>query len=172
VKYGCHSHKHTGVCRNRLMIRQDRLEEQLLDTIERRILNPSTLDHLIVRCQDELRHRLTEMDRQGSIKTLAALKHDLGDRERRLANVITAIETAGDVSLLANRLREPNSEVESIRKAIDTYRPIKIEAASVRFGSASRKPCLGSRNHSPQEPILITCSAQRMRSQSTSGSLS
>jgi site-specific DNA recombinase len=33
VKYGCHGHKHTGVCKNNWTIRQDRLEDQLLATI-------------------------------------------------------------------------------------------------------------------------------------------
>ena len=70
MKYGCHSQKHNGVCGNKLMIRRDRLEEQLLDTIELRILNPSTLNQLIARCEDELQKRLIEIDRQGSILTL------------------------------------------------------------------------------------------------------
>jgi hypothetical protein len=57
VKYGCHSYKHNGVCGNQLMIRQDRLEEQLIDVIELRILNPSTLNGVITLCEDGLRKR-------------------------------------------------------------------------------------------------------------------
>ena len=40
---------HNGTCDNKLMIRQGRLEEQLLGTIEQGILNPSMLDKLIAR---------------------------------------------------------------------------------------------------------------------------
>ncbi len=33
IKYGCPSHRYKGVCDNRLTIRQDRLERQLLDVL-------------------------------------------------------------------------------------------------------------------------------------------
>jgi DNA invertase Pin-like site-specific DNA recombinase len=99
VKYGCHAHKHTGVCTNKLMIRQDRLEEQLLAAIEERILNPRMLDHVVARCEEELRRRLAEMDREGSVMTVESLKKDLEDRKRRQAKLAEAIETAGDISV-------------------------------------------------------------------------
>ena len=50
VKYGCHNHKHSGVCGNRLMIREDRLAAQLLNAIRDRILNPAMLDYAMERC--------------------------------------------------------------------------------------------------------------------------
>jgi len=105
VKYGCHAHKHNGVSGNKLMIRQDRLEAQLLDTIEHRVLNPGMLDHLVTRCEDELRKRLAEIECQGSIMTVESLKKDLEDRKRRQAKLLDVIETAGEVSILAERLR-------------------------------------------------------------------
>ena len=37
-KYGCPSHRYRGICSNGLMIRQDRLEEQLLAYLEKNIL--------------------------------------------------------------------------------------------------------------------------------------
>jgi hypothetical protein len=51
VKYGCHGHKHNGVCENKLMIRQDRLESQLPGAIRDRILNPAMLDYAVERCR-------------------------------------------------------------------------------------------------------------------------
>src|SRR6266542_2829284 len=53
VKYGCHSHKHNGVCENGWTIRQDRLEDQLLGAIEQRVLRPDMVEYLIERCQQE-----------------------------------------------------------------------------------------------------------------------
>ncbi len=58
VKYGCHTHKHNGMCGNKLMIRQDRLEHQLLAAIEQRLLNPTIVDYVVQRCEEELRDRL------------------------------------------------------------------------------------------------------------------
>ena len=63
------------------------------------------LDHLVTRCEDELRKRLAEMERQGSIMTVESLKKDLEDRKRRQAKLLDVIETAGEVSILAERLR-------------------------------------------------------------------
>jgi hypothetical protein len=111
------------------MIRQDRLEEQLLDTIGQRILDPATLDRLVARCEEELRKRLTEMERQGSIMTVDSLKKELEDRKRRQAKLIEAIETSGDISLLTERLRALGGEVKRIEKAIASYRPIKLDVA-------------------------------------------
>ena len=61
VKYGCHTHKQSGVCDNKLMIRQDRLEEQLLGAIEQRMLNAATLDAVVKRCEEEIRERLAKL---------------------------------------------------------------------------------------------------------------
>jgi site-specific DNA recombinase len=129
VKYGCHAHKHNGMCANRMMIRQDRLEEQLLDAIGQRILNPSMLDHLIARCEDELRTRLVEMERQGLFTTVDSLQKDLDDRKRRQAKLIKAIEIAPDVSMLTERLRSLESEVRLIQDAIGSHRPVKVDVA-------------------------------------------
>jgi hypothetical protein len=74
VKYGCYGHKQSGVCENKLMIRQDRLEAQLLAALETRILTPANLDYPIKRCEQELRERLAQLERHGSIASLEALK--------------------------------------------------------------------------------------------------
>lgn len=93
VKYGCHSYKHNGVCPNRMMIRQERLESQLLGAIGDRILNPTMLDYTVERCSQELKRRIAEMKANGSIPSVESLRKDLEDRKRRQTNLINAIET-------------------------------------------------------------------------------
>jgi hypothetical protein len=127
VKYGCHAHKHNGMCGNKLMIRQDRLEEQLLSAIQQRILNPDTIDYAVKRCEEELRKRLTEMARQGSIPTVDSLKKDFEDRKRRQSKLVEALETNGDITSLTVRLREVEAEIKHIQEAIDAYRPVKLD---------------------------------------------
>jgi hypothetical protein len=46
VNYGCPSHRYCGVCENKLTIRQDRLEEQLLASLEQRVFSTPLLEHL------------------------------------------------------------------------------------------------------------------------------
>ncbi len=41
VKYGCPSHRNRGTCANSVMIRKDRLEDQLLTELTNRILQPA-----------------------------------------------------------------------------------------------------------------------------------
>src|SRR5947208_842292 len=53
VKYGCPSHRYRGVCKNATMIRQDRLEEQLLNGLEERVLKPDMIEYAFVRFQAE-----------------------------------------------------------------------------------------------------------------------
>jgi hypothetical protein len=47
VKYGCPSHRYRGVCSNRLTMRQDRLEAQLLSAIAERVLTPIMIDYAV-----------------------------------------------------------------------------------------------------------------------------
>jgi site-specific DNA recombinase len=129
VKYGCHDHKHTGVCGNKLMIRQDRLESQLLSTIEQRILNPVTLDYAVSRCEREFRDRLAEIERQGRILNVDSLKRELEDRKRRWGNLLNAIEMGGDISTLTERRRELESEIKLLQESIAGYRPVNIDEA-------------------------------------------
>jgi hypothetical protein len=61
VKYGCPSHRYRGVCENRTMIRRDRLEEQLLTGLEKRVLSPEMIDYAFDRFQVEVQHRLKQI---------------------------------------------------------------------------------------------------------------
>jgi hypothetical protein len=143
VKYGCHQHKHNGQCSNKLMIRQDRLEEQLLHAIHQRILSPKILDAAIDRCEEEIRKRLAEMVRQGSISSVESLTKDLEDKKRRQSKLIDAIETAGDITSLVERLREIEGEIKRIQNAITSYRPLKLDQAMNGLRERVTKELLG-----------------------------
>ena len=130
VKYGCHTHKQSGMCDNKLMIRQDRLEGQLLAAIEQRLLNPATLEYAVKRCEEELRNRLAEMERQGSIITLDSLRKQRQDLTARRARLIEAIEIGGgDLISLTQRLREVEHEIRRLNEAITVHRPMKMDTA-------------------------------------------
>jgi len=60
----------------------------------------------IKRCEDELRKRIPEIARQGSVVSAESLTKDLEDKKRRRAKLIEAIETAGDIDSLTERLRD------------------------------------------------------------------
>ena len=142
VKYGCHAHKHNGTCGNRLMIRQDRLEEQLLAAIEQRFFGSRMLDYAVKRCEDEMRKRLAAMERQGSITTVDSLKKDLEDRSQRRGRLLEALETGGDIKTLIGRLRELENEIKRIETAIADYRPIRLDVALSEIREHVTNSCL------------------------------
>jgi DNA invertase Pin-like site-specific DNA recombinase len=127
VKYGCHTHKHTGCCRNKLMIRQDRLEGQLLAAIEQRLLTPTNINSVVKQSEDELRRRLSEMERHGAAPTMESMQKDLADCKRRQLRLAEALEIGGDILLLVEKLRKAKSDIERIEAAITAYRPIRVE---------------------------------------------
>jgi site-specific DNA recombinase len=130
VKYGCHAHKQSGMCGNKLMIRQDRLERQLLAAIEQRLLNPATLEFAVKRCEEGLRSRLAEMERKGSITTLDSLRKRRQDLTSRRARLIEAIEiVGGDLISLTKRLREVEHEITRLNEAIAVHRPVRPDTA-------------------------------------------
>ena len=129
VKYGCHQHKHNGQCNNKLLIRQDRLEEQLINAIQQRVLSPTVLDSIVKQCEDELRKRIASMEHEGSIVSVETLMKDLEDKKKRRAKLIDAIETAGDIASLTQRLRELEAEINQVQHAIATHRPLKLDVA-------------------------------------------
>ncbi len=146
VKYGCHTHKHSGMCGTQLMIRQDRLEEQMLAAIEARVLNREMLDYVVRRCEEALKDRMAQMERQGSIVTVQSLEKDLEDRRRRQAKLIEAIEVAADVTSLAERLRGLEAEIAKIQQAIAAYRPIRLDAAVEEIREHVRGSLMGLRH--------------------------
>ena len=64
---------------------------------------------------------MAKMEQQGELSTVESLKNSLEDRTRRQGKIIEAIETAGNVGRLADRLRELEREIEEIRRMLDQY---------------------------------------------------
>jgi hypothetical protein len=54
------------VCDNRVTIRQDRLEEQLLAALEQRLSNAQLIDYTVTRFHQALEKRIAEIQRQST----------------------------------------------------------------------------------------------------------
>lgn len=55
MRYGCPVHRYKGVCPNKLEIRHDRLERQLLKHLVGSVLRPDMLDHTILAFQERIK---------------------------------------------------------------------------------------------------------------------
>lgn len=130
VKYGCHSHKHNGVCDNNWTIRRDRLEEQLLGAIKEKVLRPSIIDYLVLRCEEELKRRVAEMESKRSGSNLDGLRgrrEELLERAKRLAQ---AIETGGELRSLTERLREIENQIAGLDRTMAEFRPLNLNTTA------------------------------------------
>ena len=118
------------MCDNTLMIRQDRLEEQLMAAIEQRVLNRTTLDYVVRRCEEEAKARLSEMERTGTIRTADSLKKQREELKARQVRLLDAIVVGGsDVRSVLARLHQVEAEISRLDGSIAAYRPVRPEVA-------------------------------------------
>jgi site-specific DNA recombinase len=116
VKYGCPSHRYRGTCSNGLMIRQDRLEAQLIAGLTERTSKPEIIEYALFRFQEELQRRLKELQEQ----TLKAAGEVAGRQSRRrelkeqAQNLGSAIAKMGHSTTLLQQLAGIESEIEKI----------------------------------------------------------
>jgi site-specific DNA recombinase len=61
-----------GLCANRVLIRQDRMEEQLINGLTQKVLQPEMIDYLFERFVGQLQKRLDSL-RQASSNATAEL---------------------------------------------------------------------------------------------------
>jgi site-specific DNA recombinase len=126
VRYACPSHRYRGVCANKLTIRQDRLEEQLLAALEDQLLKPEIIAHTIQRVYVELRQRIAEISKHPSnivglqnerVKLLQAKADRLG----------AAIADAGHSPTLLSSLAAVESQLDLLDQQIKAHRPVVLE---------------------------------------------
>ena len=104
VKYGCPSHRYRGVCDNRVTIRQDRLEEQLVAALERSRANPEMIEYTLARFKDLLRKRLAEIERQ-TIRPADACR-ERQQLQTKAQHLTDAIANTGHSPALLSKLGE------------------------------------------------------------------
>jgi site-specific DNA recombinase len=126
VKYGCPSHRYRGVCENKLTIRQDRLEEQLLAALEERVLNTDLLDYALGQFELQLKRRLSQIQKERSSQdTLHQRRGELGSKAKRIAS---AIAEAGHSRSLLTELQSLEAEIEQVERQIATCKPFDVTA--------------------------------------------
>jgi site-specific DNA recombinase len=133
IKYGCPSHRYKGVCNNRLTIRRDRLETQLLDALERKLLRNDMADYLATRFEEEANKRIREWEREDHVSVRAGLikrRDELKAKERRICD---AIAQGNSPESLIAYLKELESEIAQISQRLTTKKPVEARLAPVNM---------------------------------------
>jgi site-specific DNA recombinase len=156
TRYGCPSHRYRGVCSNELTIRQERLEEQLLEAIETRILTPPMMDHLLERFNQELERRITatRSEAAGGSGTLLGLqkqRDELQSKARRLAEAISAV---GHSKTLLSELSQVENRLDGVNQQIDSFTPMQLETTAQEIRDFVLKNLLQLRNLLRGDPAI------------------
>ena len=127
VKYGCPTHRKRTMCDNGLYIRQDRLEDQLLSALERRIFQPDLLNTIIGKVQSQVAQRLHELEQEGALASMDGLKRKQQDLLAEAGNLAVAIGRAPNMDPLLKRLNDVEQERQTIEAQLATFRPVDLK---------------------------------------------
>lgn len=116
VKYGCPSHRNRGVCSNSVMIRKDRLEDQLLAELSGRLLQPAMVDYALQSFHEQLQRRLREIQDQADCAAngVLALQGKRQDLKAKATNVTEAIAAIGHSPSLLAQLSSIETEIAKL----------------------------------------------------------
>jgi site-specific DNA recombinase len=143
AKYGCPSHRYRGVCRNRLTIRQDRLEEQLLGSLEQRILTPQMLDYALWRFDEALQGRLEEMQRHSTERS--AWEEERGKLQAQVKRLVEAIADAGHSPSLLSHLATIEVKLTHVNQRIEAHKTLPRSATTEEMRSFVLEHVMGLR---------------------------
>jgi hypothetical protein len=127
AKYGCPIHRFRGVCPNKLQIRHDRLEHQLLKHLSENVLRPDMLEHTILEFQDQIKRNSVQFfeSQKRAQAELPKIKVELRKLEVEARNLGTAIAEYGirrSPTLMA-QLTFVENRIETIDRQIHEVQP-------------------------------------------------
>jgi site-specific DNA recombinase len=146
VKYGCHAHKHSGVCDNNWTIRRDRLEEQLLSAIEQRLFDPETLNYAVQKIDQAIKLRIADLQKQAQGSNGDQVRKRREELKSQAARFTEAIGLGGNIPTLVQKLQEIEREAQAIDRAITTQRPRNIELKPDQIRDAVMKTMMSLRS--------------------------
>ena len=131
-KYGCPSHRYRGTCANALMIRLDRLEEQLIGYLERHILTKEMAEYTISLFREELEKRLQQMAEQSEEHQigLAKLRSERDQLRAEAHRIGRAIATSGHSPTLLTMLADAEAKIAELDFRMEAQRPPDIKATT------------------------------------------
>jgi site-specific DNA recombinase len=135
-KYGCPNHRYRGTCDNGVMIRQDRLETQLLSFLQSEILTEEMADYTAELFEKELNRRLSELAYQYDSyeSMLQSLQRERNQLKAEAERIAKAIATTGHSPTLLKLLADSEEKIAGIEARIDAppAKSMKHSIAEVR----------------------------------------
>ena len=108
-RYACMTHIRSGGCTNRRTIARERLEARVLDGLKQKLMVPEVAAEAMRAYADETNRLNRERRTHGEADRKA-----LADIERKLKDIVAAIEDGGYTRMLSDRLRELEAQQDQI----------------------------------------------------------
>lgn len=159
VKYGCPCHRYRGTCENKLYIRQDRLEAQLLAALEQRLFQPGLLDSITSLVREGVAQRIAEMERQGEFTTVDSLKLRRDDLQAQVDRLTDAIATTDGMAVLVAKLKAVDTERQTVESQIAAYHPMDLKVTDQQVRQHVNKTLLTLRTLLDGDNVLAARAA-------------
>ena len=120
--YGCMAKRQDDACKNKLTIRRDRLEKQLLSGIVEALSMPVATDHMIKEFKIALEDEFAKRSREVTSTEISDHKQEKVELERAIHNLLELAEKDGLASSpsIASRLKENESRLAAINRRLQT----------------------------------------------------
>ena len=123
AKYGCPLHHQRGICENGLLIRREKVEQEILSGLQREVLREDVVSYAMEEFGGQLRARLqaTRQDLAGIQQRRERLKAEIG-------NLARAIAERGHSSALLSELTSREKQLEAINDELLSAEGNRIDA--------------------------------------------
>jgi site-specific DNA recombinase len=109
AKYGCPLHHQRGICENGLLIRREKLEQEILAGLQRDVLREDAVSYAMEEFGRQLRARV-----QATHQDLAGVRQRREQLKAEIGNLARAIAERGHSSALLSELSSRERELEAI----------------------------------------------------------
>ena len=123
-QYGCSMYCQRGetVCSNRLTIRRDELEAQLLRGLQEKVLQEDTIDYIVARLASEVMRRFEAPDDE-----VAGARVRKQELEREIKHLVDAIVNGEESKALASAIAERERELQAVTNKLIKPHPKSIQ---------------------------------------------
>ena len=113
VKYGCPLHQNHGMCANGLVVRRDRIEQELISGLQREVLREDVAAFALEEFKRQLRARLDD-----TRSHLATMRNKREKLKAEIANLARAIAEGHRSAALLDELGKREAELDSISEEL------------------------------------------------------
>ena len=113
AKYGCPLHQNRGMCANELVVRRDRIEQELISGLQREVLREEVAEFALEEFKRQLRARLDD-----TRSHLATMRNKREKLKTEIANLAQAIAEGHRSAALLDELGKRERELDSISEEL------------------------------------------------------